>query len=178
MRRLTVVGVVAVALGVAALFELGLLATLDLGSVVVSGLGVLAVLGGLRYAVDRRGRPRRAAEVEPPEPRYRSAVLGGEVETALRTGGQPGIERRAELRRRLRSVAVDVLVAHAGYDRAAAREAVDDGTWTDDGAAAGYLADPVALPRRLRVRNLLRRRSTVRLCVRRSVAAIEEVREP
>ena len=116
--------------------------------------------------------------MEPPEPRYRSAVLGGEVETALRTDGQPGIERRAELRRRLRSVAVDVLVAHAGYERAAAREAVDDGTWTDDGAAAGYLADPIALPRRLRVRNLLRRRSTVRLCVRRSVAAIEEVREP
>ena len=71
MRRLTVVGVVAVALGGAALFELGFLATLDLGSVVVSGLGVLAALGGLRYALARRGRPRRAAEVEPPEPRYR-----------------------------------------------------------------------------------------------------------
>ena len=178
VRRLTVIGVVAVVLGVAALLEVGFPAGLPLGSVAVSAVGTLAVLGGLRYALARRWQPRRAVEVEPPEPRYRSAVLGAEVGTALRTGGQVGIEQRAELRRRLRAVAVDVLVAHAGYDREDAREAVDEGTWTDDEAAAGYLADPVALPRRLRVRNLLLRRSTVRRCVRRSVAAIEEAKEP
>ena len=69
VRRLTVVGVVAVLLGVATLLEVGFLAGLRFGALVISGVGVLAVLGGLRYALARRWQPRRATEVEPPEPR-------------------------------------------------------------------------------------------------------------
>lgn len=178
MRRLALVGIAAVALGVVTLVERGLTGFLQLDYLFVSAVGVLAVVFGFRYALAGRWATRRTADVESPEPRYRSTVLGEEVETALGTAGQAGIRRRAELRRRLRGVAEDVLVTHTGYDREAAETAVEEGTWTDDPVAAGYLAEPVDLPRRMRVRNLLRRRSTVRACVERSLDAIEEVREP
>lgn len=177
MRRLALLGIAAALLGVVTLLDRGLTGFLQLGSLFVDAVGVLAIVFGLRYALARRSTARWTTDVESPEPRYQSAVPGGEVETALGTGGRAGIDRRAELRRRLQAVAEDVLVAHAGHDRETAVRAVEDGTWTDDPVAAGYLADPVDLPRRLRVRNLLRRRSTIRICVERSLSAIEEARE-
>ena len=174
MRRLAILGIAAVAVGLVALFDRGVVLGVDLR--VVDVVGVLAVVAGIRYALAARATDRRRADIEPPEPRHRSAVLGDEVETALRATGRDGVARRAELRRRLRGVAVDVLVAHGGYDRAAAEAAVDNGTWTDDPVAAGYLAEPASLPPRMRVRNLLRRRSTVWRCVERALTAVEEVR--
>ncbi|WP_254839306.1 DUF7269 family protein [Natronomonas marina] len=178
MRRLALLGIAAVAVGALTLVERGLAGFFQLDYLFVSAVGVLAVVFGLRYALAGRWATRWTAEIESPEPRYRSTVLGEEVETALGSGGQLGIGRRAELRRRLRDVAADVLVTYAGYDREGAETAVEEGTWTDDPVAAGYLAEPIDLPRRLQVRNLLRRRSMVRTCVERSLTAIEEVREP
>ena len=154
----------------------GIAGFLELDYVFVSAVGVLAGVFGLRYALAARSRIRRTVEVEAPEPRYRSTVPGEEVKTALRRHARVGVARRAELRRRLRELAAGVLVTYGGYDREAAERAVEEGTWTDDPVAAGYLADPVDLPRRFRVRNLLRRRATVRVCVERSLAAIGEVR--
>lgn len=176
MRRLALVGVAAVLLGVVTVLDRGLVGFLQLSYLFVSAVGALALVFGLRYAVAARGRPRRTADVEAPEPRYRSAVLGREVEAALRESGSVGAARRGELRRRLQDVAVDVLVTYGGHDREAAERAVEAGTWTDDPVAAGYLADPIDLPRRFRVRHLLRQRATVRACVERSLTAIREVR--
>ncbi len=176
MQRTAVLGVVAVLLGLAALVEHGLAGRLPLDGPVVTGVGALAILAGLRYAHAARSTPLETATVDAPEPRHRSAVLGEDVEATLRTRGRIGTARRVELRRRLRDVAVDALVAHDGRDRRAAVRAVDDGTWTADPVAAGYLAEPEALPRRWRARRLLRPRSTARRCVARSLDAVEEVR--
>ena len=175
MRRLAPVGVAAVLLGFVTLVDRGVAGFFKLNYIVVSAVGALAITVGAYYANAARKTPRRTTAVDAPEPRHRSAVLGAAVRTALGAGGRVGDARRAELRRRLQDVAVDALVVHGGQDRRAAARAVEDGTWTDDAVAAGYLAEPRRLPRRWRVRKLLRRRSTTRACVERSLDAIEEV---
>lgn len=178
MRRLALLGIVVVAVGFVTLLDRGLAGFFQLDYLFVSAVSALAIVGGARYVYGARSNPRRTVDVESPEPRYRSAVLGEDVEPALRATGQEGTTRRAELRRRLQALAVDALVTHAGYDREAAAAAIEDGTWTDDDVAAGYLATPVSLPRRMRVRNVLQRRATARTCVIRSLDAIEEVQSP
>lgn len=178
MRRLAPIGVAAALLGFVTLLDRGLAGFLQANYLVVSGVGALAVATGAWYAYGARSTPRRTSDVDPPEPRYRAGVPGGGVEAALGAGGRIGTARRADLRRRLQDVAVDVLVAHAGHDRPSAVHAVDAGTWTDDPVAAGYLAEPETLPRRWRLRRLVRRRATARACVERSLDALEEVRAP
>ena len=176
MRRVAAVGVAAVVVGLAALVERTVALFLPFDGLVVTGVGAIAVLAGLRYANAARSTARRSATVDPPERRHRSTVLGEPIEAALESGGRVGTARRVELRRRVRDLAVDALVARGTHDRRAARRAVASGGWTDDPVAAGYLADPEALPRRLRARRLLRPRSTARACLARSLDAIEEVR--
>lgn len=178
MRRLAPIGVAAALFGFVTLVDRGLAGALDVNYLVVSGVGALAVAVGAWYAYGARSTPRRTADVDAPESRYRAGVPAGGVETALAAGGRIGAARRADLRRRLREVAVDVLVAHGGHDRPSAVRAVEAGTWTDDPVAAGYLAEPQALPRRWRLRKLVRRRATARACVERSLHALEEVRAP
>lgn len=178
MRRLGLVGLATVLLGFVTLVDRGVAGFFNFGTLFVSGVGVLAIVFGARYAYGARSTTRETVDVDPPEPRYRSAVLGEDVEVALRAGGRVGTARRAGLRRHLQDVAVDVLVVHGGTGHEAAVRAVDDGTWTDDPVAAGYLADPEALPRRWQARRLLRRRSTERALVERTVDALEEVRGP
>lgn len=176
MRRIAYLGAGAAVLGFAALLEHALAGLLPVDGLVVTAVGGLAILAGLRYGYAARSTPLETAAVDPPERRHRSAVLGGDVEAALGASGRIGTARRAELRRRLRTVAVDALVTHGGRDRRDASRAVEAGAWTDDPVAAGYLAEPPALPRRWRARRLLRPRSTTRICVARSLDAIEEVR--
>jgi hypothetical protein len=175
MRRVAVVGVAAVLLGIAAVADRALAGLLPLDGLFVTGVGGLAVLAGLWYGRAARSTTRRRATVDPPERRHRSAVLGADVEGTLRTGGRIGTARRVELRRRIRTVAVDALVVRGIHDRRGAERAVDAGRWTDDPVAAGYLAEPEALPRRWWLRRLVRPRSTARRCIARSLAAIEEV---
>jgi hypothetical protein len=176
MRRFAAVGVVAVLLGLVALVEHTLAGVLPLEGPFVTGVGALAVLAGLQYARTARSTARRTATVDAPEHRHRSRVLGEDVDAALEASGRTGTARRVELQRRVRDVAVDALVTRGRYDRGDAVRAVEEGTWTEDPVAAGYLADPEALPRRWRARQLLRPRSTARACVVRSLDAIAEVR--
>lgn len=176
MRRLAPIGVAAALLGFVTLVDRGLAGFFQVNYLVVSGVGTLAVAVGAWYAYAARSTPLHTADVDPPEPRYRAAVLGGDVEAALAASGRIGAARRADLRRRLQDVAVDVLVAHAGRDRPTAVRAVEAGTWTGDPVAAGYLSEPETLPRRWRLRKLVRRRATARACVERSLDALEEVR--
>lgn len=171
MRKSTLLGVVAVGLAAATLLDRGLAGLFDFGYLLVTAVGVLAAVAGANYALERRGTERSAADVDPPEPRYRSAVPGEEVDAALAATGRFG------KRNRLRSTAVEALVAYAGYGRSEARTAVKDGTWTDDELAAGYLAVPARTPRRAAIRGLLNRESVDRLCVRRTLAAIREVED-
>lgn len=176
MRRRALAGLLAAVLGIGMVWRQGLANALPLGSLVVTGIGGLTVLVGLDYLRRRRGTLRKAADVDPPEPGYRSTVPGEDVDADLAATGTEGAERRSEIRHRLREVTAEVLVADGGYRPEAAQQAVDDGSWTDDEVAAGYLAEPMKIPPRLQVRQLFRRRSTTRVFVRHTLDAIREVR--
>ncbi|QLD86517.1 hypothetical protein HWV23_12525 [Natronomonas halophila] len=176
MRRRALAGLIAAALGLGMLWFGQLANALPLGSVAVSGIGGLTVVVGLEYLRRRRGTLRNTADVDPPEPGYRSTVPGEDVDADLAAGGAEGAERRSQIRHRLREVTAEVLVANGGYRPEGARQAVDDGTWTDDEVAAGYLAEPMKIPPRLQVRQLFRRRSTTRVFVRHTLDALREVR--
>jgi hypothetical protein len=177
MYRRTLVGLVAALVGMGMLWSRDLAAALELGSLVVTAVGGLSAVVGLEYLRRRRKTARRSADVDPPEPGYRSTVPGEAADADLSASGAAGAERRSEIRHRLREVVTEVLVADAGYDPEAARAAVDEGTWTDDRVAAGYLAEPMVVPPRLQVRNLFRRRSATRVFVRHTLDALREVRE-
>lgn len=172
MRRLALVGLAAVALGFATLVDRGVAGFFDFNALLVSAVGVLAAVAGLRYAHRRRGATRRSADPDPPEPRYRSPVPGAAVDRALaarRVGRVPG---GVDVRGRLRAAAVETLVVSGGIDPGTARRAVEEGTWTDDGVAAAYLAVPSRVPRRLVVVGFLRGTAATELCVRRTLDAI------
>lgn len=177
MRRRAIVGLLAAILGIAMLWRRGLADALQLSSLAVTAVGALSIAVGLDYLRRRRGEDRRSATVDPPEPGYRSTVPGEDIDADLAASGPGGAERRSDIRHRLRAVTADVLVASAGYRPEAARTAIDEGTWTDDDIAAGYLAEPMRIPPRLQVRNLFRRRSTTRVFVRHTLDAIREVRQ-
>ncbi|MEF8807520.1 DUF7269 family protein [Natronomonas sp.] len=176
MRRRALAGLLATTLGIGMVWFQAFANALPLGSVVVSGIGGLTVVVGLEYLRRRRGTLRKAADVDPPEPGYRSTVPGEDVDADLAATGTEGAERRGQIRHRLREVTAKVLVANGGYRPEAARQAVDEGTWTDDEVAAGYLAEPMRIPPRLQVRQLFRRRSTTRVFVRHTLDALREVR--
>lgn len=159
------------------LWRRGLAGALQLNALVVTAVGALSIAVGLDYLRRRRGVGRQSATVDPPEPGYRSTVPGEDIDADLAASGPGGAERRSEIRHRLREVTAEVLVANAGYRPEAAQRAIDEGTWTDDEVAAGYLAEPMQIPPRLQVRNLFRRRSTTRVFVRHTLDAIREVRQ-
>lgn len=179
MRRVrirTLLGVLAVGLGVAALADVGLVGAFHTGEILVPAVGLVAVVVGAFYALGRRRTTRDATNVDPPEPRYRSAVPGADVDATLRGRHGAGLDAAA-VRERLEATVVEALVVREGYDRSAARAAVEEGTWTDDPVAAEYLATG-AVPLRLSVPSFVNREPVIGPCVRRTVAALEEVGEP
>lgn len=177
MRRRALVGLLAAILGIAMLWRRGLAGVLQLNSLVVTAIGALSIAVGLDYLRRRRRVSRRSATVDPPEPGYRSTVPGEDIDADLAASGPGGAERRSQIRHRLREITAEVLVADAGYPPEAAQRAIDEGAWTDDEVAAGYLAEPMRIPPRLQIRNLFRRRSTTRVFVRHTLDAIREVRQ-
>jgi hypothetical protein len=142
-----------------------------------------AAVGLLGVAV-AWGRPRRERSGSGP-----ARLTGGDPEApATDRRPQPGdgldgqldlavegdeTARRA-VRETLRTHAVRRLVAAEGQDGAAAREAVESGTWTGDRLAAAYLGSG-PLPLSARVRAWLDPAAEQRRRVRRAVAAVEEV---
>lgn len=78
--------------------------------------------------------------VDPPETSTSTPVVGSDFERRLETA-KSAAGRDDSVRSRLRSLAVETLVTVDGCSREAARERVDEGSWTDDAVAAAYLAD-------------------------------------
>lgn len=76
MRPLALVGVAAVAVGFVAVVNRSIAAAIDPSTVVVTLIGALAVVQGVRYANERRGRDRRAADPGEPERRAPATVPG------------------------------------------------------------------------------------------------------
>jgi hypothetical protein len=114
------------------------------GPLVLVGVvvGTLALTGSA--GVSRLSTPR-----ERPEPPRSGAETGATVPgdefdrrlASLSTHSSSDAEERAAVRERLRTLAVDRVVAESGCSRATARERVERGDWTDDQVAAALFTD-------------------------------------
>lgn len=148
------------------------------GATIVVGLVALAVaLGG----VDRRWGGRDHETTPEPERRNHVPVPGADLTDAIdqfrsSRGGRTATSTR--IVDGLRGAAVAVLTRFGGLGDDEADERIDDGTWTDDPAAAAFLSPSVERPGRSvrqRVAALLRGRSDFRQGVRRTAAAVARV---
>jgi hypothetical protein len=175
MRARVVVGVVAVAVGALAAVDRGVAATISPTATVVTLLGVLGVVQGVRYANARRDRRRMPTDPGEPERRAPAAVPGADLDERIARVASPapgGYRDRRELRERLRRGAVDAVARERNCSREAAGEAVDAGEWTDDPVAAAFFDTRARYPVRTRAAATLRGRSRYWYGLR---AAIDEI---
>ncbi|QWC18595.1 hypothetical protein [Halorubrum sp. 2020YC2] len=85
-----------------------------------------------------------ALRADPPETATSTPVVGSDFERRIETAKSAATAaagRDDGVRGRLRSLAVETLVTVDGCSREAARDRVDEGSWTDDAVAAAYVAD-------------------------------------
>jgi len=175
VRPLAVVGVLAVAVGLLAALDRGIAAAISPPSAVVTLIGVLGVIQGIRYANARRDRRRLSTEPGEPERRAPAAVPGADLDERIARVASPapgGYRDRRELRDRIRGVAVEAVARDRNCSREAAEAAVDDGTWTDDPAAAAFFGVRGSYPVRVRLSATVRGRSRYWYGLR---AAIDEI---
>lgn len=175
MRPLAVAGVAAVAVGVLAALDRSVAAAISPTSTVVTLIGVLGVIQGVRYASARRERRRPAADPGEPERRAPAAVPGADLDERIARVTDPspgGYRTRSDLRERVREVAVAAVARDRNCSREAAATAVDDGAWTDDPAAAAFFDTRSAYPLRVRLTAGVRGRSRYWYGLR---AAVDEI---
>ncbi|GAA0724611.1 hypothetical protein J2744_002398 [Halorubrum trapanicum] len=175
MRPLVVAGVLAVAVGLLAALDRGVAAAISPTSTVVTLIGVLGVVQGIRYANARRDRRRLPTDPGEPERRAPAAVPGADLDERIARVASPapgGYRDRRDLRDRVREVAVDAVARDRNCSREAAEATVDDGTWTDDPVAAAFFDARTGYPLRVRLSATVRGRSRYWYGLR---AAIDEI---
>jgi hypothetical protein len=181
IRRLVVaVGVGAAAVGLA--ITLGPLGRpFDVNDAFVLVVGVLALVQGLRYLLERRGAEYAATEFGDPERRYRVPVPGDDADDSIAFASglsYAARKRRRDVREHLRDVATETLELRENCSPSEATDRLDDGDWTDDPFAAHFLSrGAVSLPLALRLRATLSRRSRFAFYAAHTVAAIDEAGE-
>ncbi|KOX96617.1 MULTISPECIES: hypothetical protein [Halorubrum] len=178
MRPLAIVGVAAVAVGVLAALDRGVAAAISPTSAVVTLLGVLGVVQGVRYANARRDRRRLLTDPGEPERRAPAAVPGTDLDERIARVVSPapgGYRDRRDLRDRIREVAVDAVARDRNCPPEAAAAAVDDGTWTDDPTAAAFFDTRSGYPVRVRLSAGIRGRSNYWYGLRAAVDEIERI---
>jgi len=177
VRTLAVVGAGTVLAGFVVLFERGLAGFLDFNYTFVTLVGVLALVQGLRYAGERRSAERTSVDLGEPERRYVVGVPGEDLDDRIRRSVERtrgGHRARERVRGRLRDVVTAELVATREYTPGEADDAVRDGTWTDDAAAAAFLSETLSMPVRETLRARLAGQSSFRFGLRRTIAELEE----
>lgn len=174
-RLLTVLGVVAFAVGLGAVFAPGLFA-LGIERYAVVGIGLLALGGTARFVQGRRHSPRRRGETATPELPQSVTSPGDDIDAVL-TAFDRSRQRTSDRRRaQLRSVAETALTRYRGQNEAEVSERIERGTWTNDSVAAAFLAEdpePASIGSRLRRR--LSGTSSYWIGVEHTVAAIAAV---
>jgi hypothetical protein len=177
-RIATAVGVGTVAAGLYVVL-VGATGSLDLNYTFVTLVGALAVVQGLRYGLERRATPVGRSTTADPELRAHVPVPGDGHDTDIANASgwsYRAKNRRQTVREHLRAVAVETIAARENVTDAAARERVDDGSWTEDPLAAAFLgASTSRPPLREQLRARLRRESSFSYRARRTVAAIAEL---
>ncbi|QUO47536.1 MULTISPECIES: DUF7269 family protein [Halorubrum] len=178
MRPLAVVGVLAVVVGLLAALDRGIAAAISPTSAVVTLIGVLGVVQGVRYANARRDRRRLLTDPGEPERRAPAAVPGSDLDERIARVASPapgGYRDRRDLRDRVREVAVDAVARDRNCSPEAAATAVDDGTWSDDPVATAFFDTGTAYPLRVRLSAGVRGRSNYWYGLRAAIDEIERV---
>ena len=178
MRPVAIAGVAAVAVGLLAALDRGIAAAISPTSAVVTLLGVLGLAQGVRYANARRDRRRLLTDPGEPERRAPAAVPGSALDERIAQVASPapgGYRSRRDLRDRVREATVEVVARDRNCAREAAAEAIDDGTWTDDPAAAAFFDTRTAYPVRVRVVAGVRGRSNYWYGLRAAIDEIERI---
>jgi len=179
VRRLaTVVGVVTVAAGLFVVFG-GPATRFDFNYTFVTLVGALAVVQGLRYGLERRSTDFEQSATADPELRVHVPVPGdGHDDDIAKSAGWSyrAKNRRQTVREHLKSVAVETVATRENVTEAAARDRLEEGTWTTDPVAAAFLGPSTARPPiREQLRARLRRESAFSYHARRTVGAIAEL---
>lgn len=175
-RRLpAAVGVLAVVFGLAGVVS-GATGPFSLTEVFVTVVGLLALIQGARYALERRAVDPNWTDLGEPERRYRAPTPGDDFDRHVNVSHLPVASLR-RTRNRIRDAAVASLVAN-GVPAETAEERVESGEWTDDPVAAAFLhPGPTQVPIRDRIRALIEGRTVVQVRTSRAVAAVEAIWE-
>ena len=178
-RRLSsLIGIVALGIGVVAIVAPGTI-PLSPDRVIVSLIGVLALVQALRVIQRRRDGELDEAETPEPERSIATSQPGEDFEAIL---GQFLDRRRIyahvkRVREGLSAATVAVLTQFGGDTEREAKERVEAGTWTEDIYAASFLGgeDAPRVPLRTRLRDKFTRESLSQRNVRHTVDAIAAV---
>lgn len=182
--RLAALGIGLAGLGLAVVALPNLSRVVGLPRLAVALLGALALVEGVRSLQSRRHTEVEGAELPDPEARHDPPRPGDDFDERVasldrrRGRSWDGREHR-QLRDRLRAAAVEAVAHRRRLPRAAARDRVEAGDWTDDPAAAWYLGGPAvpSPPWSVRLRAFLGGGSPVGFYARRTVDAIVGLRE-
>lgn len=137
----TILGVLALFVGIAAIFVPDLAALLPFAPTIIDALGALLV--GLGVWVAQKSIRTERTTPDPPVPETRADLPapGEEFDVQLaQWAGEPWESRKydqwrevdEQVRTRLRSIAVRLLRERYSMSESEAQAALDDGTWTDD----------------------------------------------
>jgi hypothetical protein len=178
---LTLVGLVAVALGVLMVIQPGLAAAIGTDYTAVTIVALLALVQGIRVARSRKATELRAAETPDVETVETVPTPGDDFDrevAELRSGPRRTlIRKRANLRESLEAAAVTAVADRENCSPEAARERIEAGTWTDDPHAASFLggAEAPSPPLFARVRIAASGQSSRQFRIRRTADAIARV---
>lgn len=136
------VGIVALAVGLLAIVDPGAV-TFEADWILVSMIGVLFLLQGLRIVQRRRNAELDEAKTPDPELPVPTPAPGEELTETVQQflGGNRIYYHRTRLQEGLRQAAVAVLTQYAGYTEEEATRAVENGIWIDDTDVATFLQD-------------------------------------
>lgn len=183
-RGLGGIGILVAVLGIAMIFQPRLAGVVTTRRLLVSGIGVLALVQALRVIKARRRVRVTRAEPPTPEPFARVPTPGHVFDEPLfaidEEQGIRALGRKREFRERLTDVAVTVLAHREGGSHERARERLRAGDWTEDPHAAAFLGDGEAPepPWYERIRLKLRREPPFRWRARRTMDAIVRAGTP
>jgi uncharacterized protein (DUF58 family) len=175
-RRLALLfGVGALGVGLVAMVYPELVA-FSLDRILVSIVGVLALVQALRVIQTRRHSELDEAVTPDPELPFATPAPGEELENVLEgfLDTRRTLYHQNRVRDGLRSATAAVLTQYGGYSKSDAEAALEAGTWTDDRFAAAFLGGENAptLPVRNRLQRWIRRESPLQRNVRHTVDAI------
>ncbi|QRV14919.1 hypothetical protein JMJ58_18720 [Haloterrigena salifodinae] len=159
MNKYAIVGAGLVLLGLAFVAVPELTGPLSLGESIVTVIGVIALLQGLRTAQARRHADIGQTELPTPERPQELSTPGEEIDAAIESGVVTFGRQGRKLNERLERAVVDALVLGEGLTEDEARQSLENGTWTDDPLAAAQFMNTVPdwAPWRVRVRTVVRR---------------------